>query len=319
MYDVITKLLTYNGLVNYFGGGGSSGALDYPDYQEDIHVNWLTGGTTGTPAPAIDTDLEAVMNIAIGSTGNPYDGETPHNPVAELVTNQDRFNTADSVMLSLDPEGDWRRFADVAANKLDEIFTLEDEITNEVENFEKNVSRRRIREISRWAGGMADINAAEGSQFVIGMALRQGEISSEINQFETRLRFETKRAKMLAVLQATNDMIRIMLFKVDAGRGMTQLQSEINRINIISQKERDREQVEIDALQATWDLEIFQYGFNVLGALQGGGAPGLKGLSKGESALAGAASGASIGAQFGPQGAIAGGLIGGIGGYLSGD
>ena len=307
----------YEGDIAYMKG--SSGAIEYPTYQEDIHVNWLTGGSQGSPAASLTIDLQTVLNLAMGSTGNPYQGESPHNPIAELTTNQDRFNTADVVVKGVDPEGDWSKYVDTAANKLDSIFTLETEITNEVDNFEANVKRRRMREISRWAGGMADINAVESSQFIIGMAIREGEVTSEINQFESKLRFEMKRAKVLATLQATSDMIKLMLFKVDAGRGMTQLQTEINRVNIIANKERDRDQLEIDTLQASWDLEVFQYGISALGGLGGGVQPGVKGLSKAESSLAGAASGASIGSSFGSVGTGVGAVVGAVTGYLSGE
>lgn len=297
---------------------GASGAIDYPDFQEDIQVDWLTGGTKATPAPSLSVTLESVMDTGLGTGGNPYQDESPYDPTFDVERGQGRFEEADALAKELSPVGDWEKFADAAAAKLDTIFVLEDEITNEVNNFEKNIRRRRSREISRWAGGMADINAVESSQFVIGMALREGEVTSEVNEFETKLRLEFKRSKVLAVLQGISDITRIMLFKVDSNKSMTQLQNEINRVNIIARKEQRDRQIEIDSLQATWDLEVFQYGMSMLGSLGGGGAQGVKGLSKSESALSGAATGASIGAELGVPGAIAGGLIGGIGGFFTG-
>jgi uncharacterized membrane protein len=75
-----------------------------------------------------------------------------------------------------------------------------------------------------------------------------------------------------------------------------------------------------------WDLEVFQYGGNIMAAIQGGTVGSKpKAASPFQSAIGGAMSGAaagamvgaSMGAGGGPYGALIGGILGAGAGLLS--
>ena len=93
---------------------------------------------------------------------------------------------------------------------------------------------------------------------------------------------------------------------------------------MVSLKEQVSEDISIDHSEALWDLELFQYGSNLLAGIGGGTvSPGSRPSQAGGSrsaiggALSGAAAGAMAGSTFGPYGMAIGGAIGAIGGLMS--
>jgi hypothetical protein len=102
---------------------------------------------------------------------------------------------------------------------------------------------------------------------------------------------------------------------------------EAMRIKIVAKKEEADQNAVIDEEDAKWDLEVFQYGSNVMAAISGGTSMGsMKGTSKAASVLGGAMTGAAGGAMVagatygsaaGPYGAAIGAVLGAAVGLLS--
>ncbi len=85
-------------------------------------------------------------------------------------------------------------------------------------------------------------------------------------------------------------------------------------------KEQVDQDFNIIDIDARWDMDVYQYGTNLLAGIAGGTvSPGGDAqMSKGQSAIGGALSGAAMGAAIGGgPGALVGGVLGGIGGLLS--
>ena len=102
-------------------------------------------------------------------------------------------------------------------------------------------------------------------------------------------------------------------------QALSQITAEANRIKIVAKVEETEKNLKYDEQDALWDLEMYQYGGNILASIAGA-ASGTKGkeVSTGASVLGGAMSGAAAGASIGgPIGAGIGGVIGGIAGLLS--
>ena len=86
----------------------------------------------------------------------------------------------------------------------------------------------------------------------------------------------------------------------------------------MAQSEEADQQLDIDNSDARWDLEVYQYGGNLMASASGGTAlPGDAGKpSKRQSQIAGAAAGAAIGTQVYPG--IGTGVGAALGWYLGG-
>jgi len=170
---------------------------------------------------------------------------------------------------------------------------------------------------------MRDINSVMSSSFVIGRAIIESDADAEITRdvatHGSRLRIATKPTSVqVAELEIKEEMATVELRKA-----VTQLVIEAYRIKIVAKKEEADLTQEYATKDANWDLEVFQYGVNVMAGAAGGTAiPGDKKISAGSmigGALSGAAAGGiagsimggtAMGMAAGPFGAIAGGLLG---------
>ena len=95
-------------------------------------------------------------------------------------------------------------------------------------------------------------------------------------------------------------------------------------MKIVAKKEENETEMKIDESDALWDLEVFQYGANLLAGIGGGTSnPNTKQPSMAQSVIGGAMSGAAAGGMMGsaiggsvmgmgagPFGMIAGGVLG---------
>lgn len=308
---------------------GPSGSISYPDYMQDIQVNWLTGGTQGSPNPNIAVNLEGIMDVALGPLGNPYLGEFAYNPGADLTPNevtgspltdmQERHDTLDTNIAALDPVTDYSAFVTQAISDVDAGFVTEAEINTEVDAFEVQVRARRLNELSTWSAGMADINAVVGSQFVIGMSIREADVANEITKFESNLRIQLKVQRTVLIDGAVRIMTQMLQGKIQSDLSATQLQAEISRLTIVALKENKDRNIQLDTLEASWELGVFQYGSNLLGVLGGNTMPNVSQPSTMQSALGGAVSGAAVGAQLtggNPLGIGIGAAVGALAGGL---
>jgi hypothetical protein len=115
-----------------------------------------------------------------------------------------------------------------------------------------------------------------------------------------------------------DDALRLIALKLEYQKVLSQMTTEANRIKIVAKKEEAGVNLEIDESAATWDLEIFQHGANLLASIGGGTMiPNEKKKSTFSSALGGAMMGAAAGgymaagtAMGGPVGAVLGGVLG---------
>ncbi len=306
---------------------GPSGFVSYPDYMQDIHVQWLTGGTQSNPNPTLFTSLEDEIEFALTPDGNPYHMESSYDPNAidantvgsPLSDMQLRHDTLDTNISALDAVTDYSAFVTQALTDIDAGFITEAEINAEVDAFEVQVRARRLNELSTWTAGMADINAVVGSQFVIGMAMREADIANEITKFESNLRIQLKVQRTSLIDSAVRVMTQMLQGKIQSDMSATQLQAEISRLKIVASKEQTDRDLEIDVLFSAYGLSAFQYGSNLLGVLGGNTMPNVSQPSTAQSAIGGAISGAAAGAAVtggNPIGVGIGALAGGIGGLF---
>ena len=102
------------------------------------------------------------------------------------------------------------------------------------------------------------------------------------------------------------------------------LTADVNRIKIVAKKEQYETDLEIDSNDALWDLEIYQYGANLLACIGGGTMVPKNRSNKTGSAIGGGLSGAAMGGVMGAAkgsyfswpGALIGGVLGAAAGYF---
>ena len=301
---------------------------------------------------------------------------------------------------------DWTTVIDDAKTKSDSIFS-DSEVDGKVDAYEDDTLPSYQREVARFSGGMADINAVNSSAFMVGLALLARRRVQDVNKFRADLKVEYEKESMkfisdIATLRsdiekgksniygnllglhariskefmestselasdidfkkadthrrledahadrevtfitkslvsmvemlltqtklrvmATNsgigEMMKYQLTTVDMNRALATLVTEFNRLKIVASQEYLDRTLDLDVKHALWDMNVYQYGTNVLSGIGAGGQLMPEKMSSAQSALGGALSGAALGIQSGnPAGIAIGAILGGIGGYLAG-
>lgn len=277
------------------GGGGGSGAVDYPDYMKTWHGDALNDGGADT----LTSSVTDVINAALGNS--PFTGLNAYDPDND-ITNM--LASADDMQTLVDLLSNGTTLDTLIADILDTT-----RIDNMVTAYANDLDDRLIATIlPRFEAGMRDINAVVSSAFVIGRALIEEEEDRQV----------AKYGGALYLKGASDDAIKVIGMKLEYQKVVSQLIVDTYRLKIVAKKEEVDENMKIDENDALWDLSLFQYGSNVLGAIGGGTvSPRAKEPSTAQSVLGGALSGAAAGAMVGgPYGAVIGGVLGAAAGLL---
>jgi hypothetical protein len=334
-------------------GGGTSGAVDYPDYMKAAHEDWLTQSA----ADSIEASVTEVMNDALGSS--PWATQTAYDPDADIAASQAMITAFSAVLAGIVDTTSWHalmtqsitsvgaKYSAVVADKVGTALTAA-QITASIAAFSNDLSDDvNTKVLPRFRRGMQDINAVVSSAFPIGEAIIEAYRLRDVAKYDSELRLnavqlntEIDKANLLKDVQVaemnlrsdleyekmyiegTSQMLQLMIHRVSWLDSTMKTTIEANRIKIVAKKEQNDVDMEIDKDDALWDLEVFQYGSNVLASVSGGTATAAK-PSKASSAIGGAlsgiASGAAMGAALGgPAGAGMGAIIGGAAGLLGG-
>ncbi len=103
-------------------------------------------------------------------------------------------------------------------------------------------------------------------------------------------------------LEGTDQLIKYLTQNISWNEAFTRLSIEAGRLKLVAKKEQRDMDNTLDASDALWDLEVFQYGANLLAAASGGTTPAMGGTEKPSAtmtAIGGSLSGAATGAQIG--------------------
>lgn len=284
------------------GGGGGSGAVSYPDFMEDVLADWLddSGGDTLTESMA------SVMEAAIGNS--PWTGQTAYDPDADIAAMIASGGTLQTLVTLLSTG---TTLDTLISDILDHA-----RVDNAVSEYAADLDARLASEIlPRFERGMQDINAVVSSAFVIGRALIEENHDRQVAKYSSDLHMKA----------FSDDAIRVIQMKLEYQRVATTTLAEIYRMKIVAKKEENDTNMEVDDRDAKWDLEVFQYGGNLLASI-GGGTVNTKdiGPTRAQSMIGGAMSGAAAGGMIGGSigegntgwGALIGGILGAASGIL---
>ncbi len=285
------------------GGGSSSGAVSHSAYLEAVHTSWLDHAGTDT----ISDSITDVMNVALGNS--PWTGLTAYDPDTEIAAYEGVMTAFKAMLTGISDTSDWDDLYTQAETSIDNpviiaadaaafAAILDDQITTTI--------------LPRFRRGMQDINAVVSSAFPIGEAVIEAFRDRDVAKYTTGLMISKDEKK----LTATSQMLQLMIQRLSWEEAYVRVYTEGQRMKIVAKKEETDQNAKLDEEDALWDLEVFQYGGNIMAAIQGGTVGSKpKVASPLQSAIGGAMSGAAAGAMIGssiPGYGLPGALIGGI-------
>lgn len=290
------------------GGGGGSGRVSYPAYMETAHGDWLNQGGTDV----ITDSITGFMNTAFAA--DPFSAALAYDPDTALADADTAICGFDTLVDTLAHDSDWIAAVSDAVTYIDGTILTGTWIADAVTAFEDvQEDLLNYKVLPEFESGMRDLNAVMSSTFVVGKSVLLGMHIRDVAKFNADLRFKMAIQRSDMVIKGVNQMLQSLTHRVDSEGTYASMKLEFNRMKIIAKSEEEEANTSYDEFSAKWDLEIFQYGSNLLAAIGGGVSSGPipKKPSKAQSALAGAAAGASIGAMAGgPYGALIGAVVG---------
>jgi hypothetical protein len=312
------------------GGGGSAGSGKI-EYHADIMSPWkeLVNNDDGT---GLTQNAWAAANTM--TTNNPYSGESAYDVSESLDLAEDHIDTFAGFVTSFDPSTIWTSTVAVkdwlenyteilaavgAISIATEVETAIDDassanadlIDDEVEN----------THLPRFQVGMRDINAVMTSAFAIGqsnieaaavkakaVADKDLRLQGLLKKIDTELQTTALRYKIVmegasVETQALNQRVAAYLelakTELEYDRIVAATYLEYYRIKVVSESEEVDSNMNIEALEYSWDMDAMLKAANVFASIHGAASTVSKTPTRGQSAIGGALSGAAAGAMVG--------------------
>jgi len=203
------------------GGGGSTGAVEYPAYLQGQHEEWLD-------------EIDNLVGAAyLGTTPNPYEGIIAFDPDDWLQDMWDSVCALNAAVDAIDPDADWTTYLSHAVTRYDadigRAFTFNDyapDAYDDIDTYWRQPNpaadtaiaadaaafeaiqddRLTTTVLPRFQAGMLNANACLTSSFVIGQAVLEGFNNRDIAQFHADLRF--KAYLQADQIRATDELTR---------------------------------------------------------------------------------------------------------------
>ena len=294
------------------GGGGSSGAVSYPAYMQAVHGDWLNNGG----ADSITQSITDTMNTAFGNS--PWSGLAAYNPDAAISSYEAVLTAFKALLAGVSDTADWAALHAQADATITAV--VEADITADIAAFSNQLDDEiLVKVLPRFRRGMQDINAVVSSAFPIGEAVIESFRDRDVAKFSSGIRLALRSKSYELILSGSGQMLQLMLQRLGWEESYTKVFIESQRMKIVAKKEQTDQDAKLDEEDALWDLEVFQYGSNLLASIGGGvSSPNTKQPSQAQSMIGGALSGAAAGAMIAGAsgGAIAGPVGMGVGAFL---
>ena len=273
----------------------SSGEVRFAPYLEDSHYLFLSSG--GLISPSISF-VSAFNNAVDASPYGSYEQidvkDGFFGDSYEAINFPSLWDMFGKFMAGLDVHDLWGQ-------------VYEDVIQGpEIENAVSAQSALLQDEIDttvmpRFITGMRDINSVQSTAFIIGKAIIQDAHVKSINKFASQIRIH-------AITMANDQWAKHLSWN----EAVIKTYSEMFKLYYASTLDIDRANLEYQAKDLMWNINLFEPARALLGALSGSAATVSQNEpSQTQKAIGGAMSGAAAGAMVGGgYGALIGGVLG---------
>lgn len=293
------------------GGGSGAGANSWPEHMTNIHHQWLTNWEDDAASRPWTDDLypnvaETMANAATAVGGNPFTGAVAYSPDVDLLNSQDAIDD-----FNADLAAGWTSFLTSSMAGIDA--TIASPVV--FEGMENVVSDRIRREqnkgLALFNARALDIGAIQTSTYAMALVMQEQDTRDRVYEFIT--------AQEDRILVARLQLLgQLGLMRMEGARAVAAQQGQQSQLQIVAKSEEQQVNQQWENAEATWDLDLFQYGSNVLASISGG-TMGAKdqsqtGLQKALSGvMMGGATALALGAA-GTAGATAGPVMAALGG-----
>lgn len=292
-----------------------SADVHYPTWMENYHADLLIGtdplGSTITYTPGSIMNVSGQIEAA--KDQSPFN-VAPYDPTKRMRQLEGRLDELADAIEDYDPE-DYASTQASTARKISEgDFYPESRVDALVDAFEERQALRFARAATRINGALQDGQAIMSTQYGMAMAQLELDRAMEVNAFDAQARLQRERdlqdftRSVIGVLQDGKVQQIQMLGQ------LMQAQQDFARLDVIAQQDAIDKQLEYQTRHLLWNLELFQYGGNLLASIAGANLV-PRAQTRGERLISSFTSSAAFAIQVGTAlknpgaGAVAGGLL----------
>lgn len=253
------------------GGGSSSGKVSYPTYMEDMHHQLLNNWTDDAPSrPFTDGEFPdvgvAMKNAMTAVGGNPFTGAAAYSPDTDIANAQDAVDD-----LQADLASGWTAFLTSAMEGIDATIASPVDFDGMSNVISDRIRTEQNKAQSRFNARALDIGAIQNSTYAMSLVQLEQATRDRIYEFSTGQedRLLDTRLRLLAALGGP---------RLDGMRAVAAQQGQVSQLTTVAKSEEQQINQQWENAEATWDLDLFQYGTNVLASISG-----ASGSAKGQS------------------------------------
>lgn len=258
----------------FFGGdkgGAGGGGTAFNTYDDTVLNQWYgwIKGTTDSATYVGDLNVaDAMLNASSAYGGSPFElvaAIDPSDDLASVKSALDDYEGAvsdysgDTVEDALDSAKAW------ADDNLRDDAAIEDV----VELADLRSRRAMLRNMTSAACGLRDIRGVMSTQFGAAMVLAGNEHASHVANFEVQLRLASEREWRNYIVSIGEMMHNAELAKINALANVVVGHTDYLKVSVAMRQDQQAIDIDYEVKDALWDLELFNYGGNILAALAG--------------------------------------------------
>lgn len=274
--------------------GGSGGVNSWPDYMQYTHWWWLSDEKTDSAGQrAVGNTFNMDDDLTTARAANPYTGKAAYNPEDDLSVAEVAYQDYRDQVVALIPatdlatdlatvEGDYLQTAELP---IPEDMDIESDVDEAVTAYESKLTPELMRSIGRFCASRQENNAVSGSGFTFGLMELERTHLDKVAEF--RANIHTKFRETAFQFKATRDLkamelkyawlgaglellSKLRLSKVASYMDVLKAGGEIAKLGVVARKEQHDMDLALGAKSATYNLDLYAYGGNLLAAVSGG-------------------------------------------------
>lgn len=293
------------------GGGSSSGKVDYADYLKQFHqyaLGWDKDLNNDDGAPTGGGILAAFEDAA--AAPNPYEDAYAFDPTELLELAENGLASFQDEVQDFTPIELWQDLLPAIIQGVDDLITQDSqEVTDAVEAYSRRDATALMRSVGRFAAGMADVGAATSSAYVMGLALLENEHLQRVDKVNKDLTIMKHNDRTKLIAGELGSLMRYYAARLELLGSAAHLRGDLSRMSVVAQTERHETDLEYDAKDRMWEINLYKHIATLLASFSGGQAMTPQAEhSKSKSVLGGALAGGAIGASLISEKALEGGV-----------
>ncbi len=255
--------------------GGGSSPVSAQTYQPVVETPYLSvvlgvndpetiADFVYTGPSLMDTFEDAIFG------GSPYALVEAYNPDTAIDRIRDRFEDFKDAVADHDPNLDLQAAMERAAAVYDAEVDTTTTRNAAIVNFLDRQENAFARAVSRTAMDHFTIRGIMSTQATMAMANLEADRALEQTEYESRFDLATEERRANAIISMAGQWLQQKALKTEGRRTVWALEMEASRLEVTLKQDETEFNLEMEARDALYDLDLYPHFFGAMSAINGG-------------------------------------------------